>query len=546
MSASLTARAGSIFDDDYAPPKRQTPKADVQPAPTPDVKPPAPTPTPTPPEVAKPNVVETPAPPISTSRRSIPTKDEQTKCGKMFDEAFADQLKDKSPVARKKLSESLIKEAAKNSAVPVDYFVLLKGALNSAEEGSNLRLSFAAIDELTRSYKLDALAAKADAVEKVWSAATPATASVANVQSAFDIMDELLADDDFATAAKVASALQHGIGAIRDTELKSAVANRVRDFDVANVEREKISPSLEKLKTAPADAAANFAVGSFWCFTRGQWEKGLPYLARGNDPAIKSLATSEMLKSGDAEAAAKVADGWWDAASKMTALGKMKTQIHAAALYRGVIANIPGLRRLAIEKRIAETPSTDSPRRIDLLDIFDPAVGVVSGKWRMEGETLTCEPGEFSRVEFPYTPSEEYDFRISFVVIQENDAIEQLCYHAGHQFGWNMGGQHDTACGFERINGAGSDRNPTARHNQHWLSNGKRYTSVVKVRKTGTEAFINEQPVSNWKTDYSDMATWPGWQLRHENALGLGAHDNSIKFDFAEVIEVTGQGKEIK
>ena len=255
----------------------------------------------------------------------MPTPAEQAQSRKIF--KVADQLKDKSAAGRRRLAEVLLSEAAKTLNTPIDHFVLLSGAVQSGEEAGSLKLSFDGIDALAKSCVIHSLSAKADAATKVWSSVTPATATVGNVQNALDLIDGLVTDDDFSTAAKVEAALKKGLGSIRDAELKAATANNLRDFEAARSEREKLRASFEVLKKSSTDPAANTAVGSFWCFTVGRWERGLPFLARGNDSTIKNLAVKESLHATDVEDVADVANGWWELATTMSDSRKTLVQV---------------------------------------------------------------------------------------------------------------------------------------------------------------------------------------------------------------------------
>ena len=209
-------------------------------------------------------------------------------------------------------------------------------------------------------------------------------ASVYNVDALFTLADQLAAEDDFANVSKIESSLQHGMSSITDAELKNAVKIQIRDMGTIHEAQEKIGPMLEKLKRSPDDPAINAAVGKYACFERGQWEKGLPLLAKSNDPALKTLATTELNKPTEPEAIAALGDGWFDEAGKLPASNRPKILEHAASLYRIADANLSGLRKLAVEKRLAQIPSSGRLRRIDLLELFDPATSVVNGVWRMQ------------------------------------------------------------------------------------------------------------------------------------------------------------------
>ncbi|MDB5330650.1 MAG: hypothetical protein JWP03_1801, partial [Phycisphaerales bacterium] len=484
--ASGPARAGNIFDDDWTPPRRaETPAAPV-------TRPPdAPNPAATEP-VAKPPTAPSetgasptphPSPSAPGARLPLPDKADTARCRKLFKEVFAEQLKDHSAPARRKLAQSLLDYAAKTKDAPADVFVLLTGAFEAAEDGASLRLSFSAAEKLAEAFDVDELATKIEAATKLWSSPAAPPASVANVQMTIDLLDRLASEEDFATAMRVEASLQHVAPRIADVELKSAVQNHAKDLGALREAQSKLNASVEKLKASPDDPLANTVVGGYFCFTRGQWEKGLPFLAKGQEPAIKALAAMELRKPEGAEAAAKIADGWWDAAAKMTGAKRTKTLQHAATLYRGALADLTGLRQIATEKRLAEAPSGDSVHRVDLLDIVDPAVDGVNALWRLDDGVLSSDQNH-SRIEFPYVPPEEYDYRVSFVIVRGNEGIGQICSGAEHQFMWVPGGWGNTISAFEMIHDQrGDGNNPTLKRAKRWLNNGQRITCVVKVRK---------------------------------------------------------------
>jgi hypothetical protein len=559
LIAGGLARAGNIFDDDWTPPKRAE-KAVAPLLPPPDVsnsetsepvaKPPMP-PVASPEAVAAPPARLPPPSSLQEGRLPVPGKTSTAQSRKLFKEVFSEQLKDRSVPARRKLAQALLNYAEKAKDAPADEFVLFTGAIEAAEEGASLRLSFSAAEKLAKAFDVDEFATKVEAAAKVWSApATPAapTASVANVQSTFDLIDQLAREDDFAAAMALEASLQRAAGSIRDSELKSAVKNHLHDLGSIREARERLGPGLEKLKQLPDDPAGNFAVGAYLCFTRGQWEKGLPFLAKGDDAVMKALASAEVRGNDDSVAVAKLADGWWDAAAKMAGSKRTAVLQHAAALYRKSVDGLSGLRRLSIEKRLNDIPTATAARRIDLLEMLDPALDFVGGRLRLEDGILACDISDVARVEFPYTPPEEYDYRVSFTITKGSEAVCQICSATDRQFGWTFGGWNNTITGFDLIQGHTCEQpgNTTGKRSKRWSVNGQRYTSVVKVRKSGVEGYINDQLISSWKTDYSDMSLHTGWELRRSNTLGFGAYQTAIQCDFAEVIEVTGHGKTLR
>jgi len=545
------ARAGNLFDDDFVPPQRSVPAAkpgaELTPQAAPASRPitdPAQAPSTQPSNSGSP--VGSPAAAKPAVKLRVPEKTDQARSRKLLKEALADQLKDRSVAARRNLAKTLLDEAATARGVPADFFVLLVNAIISAEDGASLRLCFNAIDQLSRTYDVDALGLRADAVMNVWGTQPAAVVSITNVQLSLDALDELLAEDDFATAGKVASCLQRAIPVIPDADLKATLVSQIREFTAIDAARQQLATSFEKLKRFPDNPASNAAVGGYYCLTRGQWARGLPFLAKGTDPQLKALALAELHRPADEAPAANLADGWWDAADKIPPPARTSVLQHAVALYQAGMANLSGGRRLAVDKRIAETPSPGPHRRIDLLELFDPN-DVVDGKWHMENGALIgdAKTGE-AHVEFRYTPPQEYDFRTAFVVDPGSDTyVAQICSGGRRQFIFFTGGWVNTISGFGLISNTDTD-NPTSKHQKQWLVPGRRYRSVVKVRRTGIEAWLDDQLVTSWKTDYSDINLEENMRLRHDNTIGVGAHHDLVKWDLAELVEVTGQRTNIK
>lgn len=128
--------AGSIFDDDWVPPKPSaSPPVAMPPAPPSALS--AHTRPALPPPAAAPSAGQETAPrPPSRSapakRLRIPAKADQGKSRKLMQEIFAKRLSDHSVQARSKLGEELLSSAAKASDNPVDQFVLLGGAITAS------------------------------------------------------------------------------------------------------------------------------------------------------------------------------------------------------------------------------------------------------------------------------------------------------------------------------------------------------------------------------------------------------------------------------
>jgi hypothetical protein len=361
LAVAWAAADKSIFDDDWTPPPRSGP---ATPAPT--TRPIPVVPIPAPPSAGAPRIVRpsqvpvtpvlppaVPAPRIGSlpaARYPVPAVADQAKSRRLMAEAFSKELADSSPAARRTLARKLLQEAAKISDAPTDQFVVLGGAIQSAVEAADLPLALEAADQLADSYDLDGLSLKASVALKMPPKAYAANAD--NVPAGLALLDPLESAEDFTTASRLVTLLQQVPGV--EPLLRTALPEHVKGIDELRAARDRLGPVLQKLKAAPNDPSANLAVGRYTALLRGDWEQGLPLLAKGNDPTLAALAKAALAEPADADARAALAGGWWDLAQ--SSIGRAKTTLLARAAddYREAMPGLSGLGTVVAEKRSAE------------------------------------------------------------------------------------------------------------------------------------------------------------------------------------------------
>ncbi len=540
-----SARCGSIFDDEWTPPAQGVgpdaadarPIVPSRPAHSVDAEPSdsgssAPKTQPS-------SVADTK---LQLSRRPPPPKSDQAQSRKLLKEAFAEKLKDHTPQGRQKLVKALIEEAGKDGQNASDQFVLLTGAIVGAEEAGDLRACFTAADAMATQYAVSGLAIKADAAIKLSSKSYGMNAA-SNVRAGLDLLDELSTAEDFSTASRLSPVLQRA--AAGDAALRAAVQKHARAIDILRAARGRIEPALQKLKTSPDDPAANLAVGEYYCFRADRWERGLPRLARGSDATLKKLATAELGAPTETDAVVQLADGWWEAAPTQPEFARGKLLEHAASLYSSVLDKLTGLKRTTIEKRIADASKSGGGGIINLLAILNPARAAASGNWKFVGNRLTTDGGVWcAKLEFPYVPPAEYDYRIVFTLVRGKEAVDQVCVGGdAHPFCWCIGSFAHSVSGFEVVAGHNLRENPTARSSKDWLPVGERTESLVKVRKNGVEAYLNDKLISSWKTNFADMSIRPADALKDSDAIGLLVFAGAVEIETAEIVEISGPGR---
>ena len=208
---------------------------------------------------------------------------------------------------------------------------------------------------------------------------------------------------------------------------------------------------------------------------------------------------------------------------------------------------IPGPNGPAPQGNVVPDANQPEPGMIDLLALIDPEKDAVMGKWQKQNGKLVSDPTGITRLEIPYQPPEEYDFKITFTRMAGDEfTVAQCLFKSDRHFMWQVGHTGNTFVGFERINGQGVESNPSGIRRFPVLTNGRVHTSEVRVRNTGLTGYLDGQPVCQWNTNYSDMGYWAGFSPRQENLLALATIENRVAFHTVEVREVTGHGRSFR
>ncbi len=218
--------------------------------------------------------------------------------------------------------------------------------------------------------------------------------------------------------------------------------------------------------------------------------------------------------------------------------GRSDTVVRALGLVEAGSVFEPG----AVEARM--TSAAAWPGAVRLLPLIDPARDAVLGRWKIRDGALVCaDEMQAARLQIPYEPPEEYDFRIVFTRIEGEQPVGQLFSQDDKPALWVMGHWCNSCFGFEMVKNRTANNNPLTVWTPHCLANNRVYASVLQVRKTGVRAFLDGRLVNEWKTNFNDAGRQKLWKLPNERALGLVSDRATTAFHSVDVLEITGKGK---
>ena len=143
-------------------------------------------------------------------------------------------------------------------------------------------------------------------------------------------------------------------GRITDGDLRKRVTQRKKEIDDLKKQVDLAEMARARLKSDPDNVKANLALGRSLCFNKGEWDEGLPLLAKGDDEKLKNAATKEIAKPTEAVAQEEIANLWFALAANANSADKLAMLDHAKEFYETAVRDLPALAKLRVEKRISE------------------------------------------------------------------------------------------------------------------------------------------------------------------------------------------------
>jgi hypothetical protein len=352
----------------------------------------------------------------ASGKNQIPGDTAQEQATKLIREVYSDDYAAaKTPAQKADLARRMIDKANETKDDPASHFVLLRVARDLAAQAGEADVAFQAVDALALGYEIDAHSMKVDVLPKAAASASKLEQYEVVVQLAARIMEEAVANDTFEEATQLGAIAASAARDSKNRELLTQISDRNRDVaELAEVYKQ-VKPAFEKLKQNHADPEANQAAGKYLCLVKGDWDKGIPLLASGNDEALKALAKREIDETGDARAQAALGDSWWELAAGQEGVTAKHLRKRAVHWYKKAAPQLTGLLKEKVDKRLNSAgPQDDSSlasgqRVVNLLSLL-PANRKRRGGLLL-GPALLDKTGSFY---FPYDPPEEYDFEFSY------------------------------------------------------------------------------------------------------------------------------------
>lgn len=442
---------------------------------------------------------------------------------------------------------------------------LLERSVEFASGSAMVGVAFEVIDELQSEFDIDANKARMNSI-KIGIENCPATShdktEITNV--ATKVIESYVKQDEYEAAIEFLTVFRSASAKWADVELSEDLQKRADNLKQYQSKFVAVKTAMKTLADNPNDNRANGVVGRYRLFTRGDWDRGLTYLAKCDDIDLASVAKKELAGvAGDAKI--DVAKQWDALARKSTNdVEKQFCLSRALSWYAGGACVAKEALAKSSHERGAEifkqgvtqtlvhpdrTPNTttkphqfmhfaDPPMRFrDARNAVSSGLGLpnwidvdkhsLSGEWQLiqdKRKKFQSPRGVKAKLLLPVVAPEEYDLDLTVKPIDGDDKSGHRTLFItlggpdGSRFQIAFNAHEDRAfTGLERLDGKQCFENETRSLKSRFKFNQESQL-WIRVRKTGIFVRVNGDQAISWQGDFSRLTTDPLW----EDPRGIG------------------------
>jgi hypothetical protein len=533
MADPPASPADNIFDFSKPAAPSPPPPPKDSPAPTPDA-----------PVANAPS--DTPAPVPAAAKLAVPSPVELTEASKLVDEVFADDIsKATTPAQKSALSAKMLQAGIDEKTDMPGKFVLLRRAKDLAVDTGDLASACKAIDAMSETFAIDVPTTKSEAAVAI--SKSPHLDRAKFIADAQAQADQAKQADEYDLAKQLDQLAVASARQLDDKQLIADATAQLQQTTETLAAYQQVKAAEATLKTKPNDPDANLQVGRFLCFTKGDWDAGLPKLAISNDPTLQTLAAWEGKKPEASEDQAALGDGWWKYAAGVKGSAKNPIQSHAGEWYEKAMPGLNGLSKARVENRLKEIEAALAVQSdwVNLISQIVLTRDIVEGRWSVKDGILSINTtAARQRIIIPCTPEGDYELEAKFVRFRGDEDVNFYLPIGDREAVLLLSGWHGAASGLENIRGRRADQNESSRR-PGTLVNGKQYTVQVKVTHDGAAGVIavqlNGDPFIAWQGSPQDLDVFSDWALPKQHTFGVGFNVGSIIFRSIRVRMVSGK-----
>jgi hypothetical protein len=288
-------------------------------------------------------------------KRKVPSAAELDAAERSMRTRLAEDLaKAKRAADHREIADKLLRMASDGKDDSALLYVIYREARQQAVLADDYDKALKICDESAEAFDVDVWEQKVEAAHEASEAAKNGSQRKAIAQLTQTLAEQLVLAGRYDLASDVISVGVTAAARSREAELGKSLRQQ-RD-QIWQTKRRAVEAQVwvERLKSDPDNGEMNQRYGSFLCFDRGDWDTGIPHLAKGTNATLRRAAEKDEAASrAEAEQGAAF-DGWCDAVEVVDR--DHRDAVRKRALYWASLAaaHTSGLARSQLESRMAE------------------------------------------------------------------------------------------------------------------------------------------------------------------------------------------------
>lgn len=289
----------------------------------------------------------------ASGKPPIPSERAQAEAMRLVKELFLERYQDADNSGeKKKIAREMLAKSTQLGDDVAGTYVMLTTAQRIAMESNDVETAGKALDALLDRFDLDAYQMKIALLRKTESLTQKSSFDTEVMDQAKALMRQAVKRDDYEVAEEMADVALAAARRINDRDEVIRLGNAKRDLDKKAAAFAEVQASLEQVGDPSEDSNIAELAGRYYCLMKGDWEKGLPMLARGADADLARLSQRDLESPTDPERQLALADGWWEASKKARPPEDDFLRERALHWYETALNGLPrGLTRLKAELR---------------------------------------------------------------------------------------------------------------------------------------------------------------------------------------------------
>lgn len=354
---------------------------------------------------------------VAAGKPSVPPAAAVKESRAKVEDVFGKDLRAANTADAKAAVAEQILEHASETPEAADRYAMLVIAMETAVAAGDIGILMKVVDEIAANYDVSRAKVEAQCL-KAFVTDAPVGALGDASEAICRFAEQCLAEGQVDAAKQWATLAINAARRAKDREQQKAAVDMLNEVRAREKAADAVKPLVDRLAADPNDQEAAEELGRIRCFKEGNWEAGLPLLARGADADLAAIAKLELEPAAAPAGRVKLGDAWWAFAEKQKGDEAVAAETRAREHYAIALNDLSGLEKVRIEKRLGEAAAVRAgaeKRPKSLVLWFDAsAPGVIRGPtgqpfdraraaqmpvgaWSDLGSGVTCSVGPGSQ-----------------------------------------------------------------------------------------------------------------------------------------------------